>query len=265
MTTVIELAERLEALAQRLDLPVAVDVAAITRSAIDAREARAGHRQRWVLVPIVALALLLVFPGPRHTLARWFGLRSTRIEVPSTGPSNAPTDGGPTSAPATFPATTLPTSPQIGADLTAAAHEVGLPAPVPSLLGSPQHVSVVHPPAAGQIVLEYAPSHLLPPSPIPSVGAIVSTFRAQVDGGIFQKVLGPGTTVEEVSIDGTTGYWLAGAPHTYGFVAPDGTFAFDTLRLATNTLIWELNGVTYRLEASVDKATALRIAASIAT
>jgi hypothetical protein len=40
------------------------------------------------------------------------------------------------------------------------------------------------------------------------------------------------------------------------------SFITDTLRLAGNTLIWEQNGLVMRLEAQVDKTTALRIAAS---
>ena len=251
-----DLADRLEALARQLELPSVVDV-----SAIIATRARAPHRQRFrvvrfAMLPIVAIAAVLVLPEPRGTLARWFGLTSTRIERP---PATSANDTGVIATPPTFPSTTFP----IGIDVTTAESEVGLPAPISELLGPPLGVSVIHPPNGGQIVLEYAPSSLLPESPIPGVGALVSVFRADLDGGIFQKTLGPGTTLEEVQVHGTTGYWLAGAPHEYGYVTPDGQFTLDSLRLATNTLIWEVDGVTYRVEALVDKATALRIAESI--
>lgn len=263
-----DLAERVQELAQRLDLDRHVDVAAIVqRGAIAASRPPypgAGPRYaipwRWALLPLAALIGVVAVPGTRHTLARWFGLSSTRIVVPpNTGTATTNTGSATTRTPATFPATTPPA----GIALSTAEREVGLPAPVPSLLGPPQEVSVTHPPVAGQITLVYAPSSLLPESPIPGVGALVSVFKANVEPGIFQKVAEPGTTVETVQIDGTTGYWLSGAPHSYGYSTPNGEFTIDTLRLATNTLLWEVNGVTYRLEAHIDKATALRIANTI--
>jgi len=41
-----------------------------------------------------------------------------------------------------------------------------------------------------------------------------------------------------------------------------GIIQTETLRLAGNTLIWEQDGVTFRLEAQVSREDALRIAAS---
>jgi hypothetical protein len=56
---------------------------------------------------------------------------------------------------------------------------------------------------------------------------------------------------------------MEGQPHQVFYTSNSGTsFITDTLRLAGNTLIWEQNGLVMRLEAQVDKATALRIAAS---
>lgn len=255
-----DLAERLEALAARLDLDRHVDVAAIVqRSVVDISRPRytAARRPptvawRWALLPLAVLIAVVAVPGTRHTLARWFGLSSVRIVV-------TPNHDVLTTTPVTFPTS----SPPAGIDLRAAEREVGLQAPVPTVLGSPHAVSVTHPPSAGQITLVYVPSSLLPESPIHGVGALVSVFKANVEAGIFEKVVEPGTTVETVQIYGVTGYWLFGAPHSYGYVTPDGQFTIDTLRLATNTLLWEVNGVTYRLEAHIDKATALRIANSI--
>ena len=42
----------------------------------------------------------------------------------------------------------------------------GLPDPTPALLGTPQSIHVVQPPATGQIVLVYPPSALVPESPV---------------------------------------------------------------------------------------------------
>ena len=56
------------------------------------------------------------------------------------------------------------------------------------------------------------------------------------------------------------GFWLEGAPHLYFYRDPNGSVQQETLRLAGNTLVWVQNGITVRLEAQVDQATALRIA-----
>ena len=254
-----DLADRLQALAHRLDLPASVDVTAIVgvRQAVPPR--RPTVHWRWALVPLAVVIGIFAIPGARHSVARWLGLYSTRIEVPTPG---SPTPGSPTTVSATFP-TSIAQQPET--DLASAELEVGLPAPVPSLLGPPQHVAVTHPPDAGQITLTYDPNTLLPESPIPGIGAIVSAFKANLEGGFFQKAVQPGTTLELVQVGEVTGFWLAGTPHSYAYVSGDGGFEPDTLRLATNTLIWEVDGVTYRIEADVEKDTALRIAATIDT
>ncbi|MEP7114113.1 MAG: hypothetical protein ABI862_12675, partial [Ilumatobacteraceae bacterium] len=60
-----------------------------------------------------------------------------------------------------------------------------------------------------------------------------------------------------------TGYWIEGSPHQLMFVFGDNV-QDDTLRLATNTLLWQRGDRVYRLEADIDLATALRIARSVA-
>jgi hypothetical protein len=57
--------------------------------------------------------------------------------------------------------------------------------------------------------------------------------------------------------------WLAGEPHQFMFRTADGDEVWDTLRLATNTLLWNDDDVIFRLEADIDRDTATRIASSI--
>lgn len=47
------------------------------------------------------------------------------------------------------------------------------------------------------------------------------------------------------------------------FFESGSQFEIDTLRLASNTLLWERGDITYRIEAEISLETALRIAASI--
>jgi len=79
------------------------------------------------------------------------------------------------------------------------------------------------------------------------------------------RLFGVPFTVEPVAVNGQPGFWIQGAPHLffYRVGGSTGSIEQETLRLAGNTLIWTQGNLLLRLEAQVDKATALRIAASI--
>ena len=59
------------------------------------------------------------------------------------------------------------------------------------------------------------------------------------------------------------GFWIEGSPHQLFFDVGTDQVAQDTLRLATNTLLWQRGDHVYRLEADIDLGTAVRIAASV--
>ena len=48
--------------------------------------------------------------------------------------------------------------------------------------------------------------------------------------------------------------------HEFFYLDADGEPQPDTARLAANTLLWERDGVTYRLESALDRDAALAIA-----
>jgi hypothetical protein len=93
-------------------------------------------------------------------------------------------------------------------------------------------------------------------------GALVSVMPAHIEAGFFEKTLGTTSTVRSASVDGNSGYWIEGSPHQLMFVFGD-QIQPDTLRLATNTLLWQRGEYVYRIEADVDLETAIRIAQSI--
>jgi hypothetical protein len=96
-----------------------------------------------------------------------------------------------------------------------------------------------------------------------SAGRLVLTeFRAS-SLGYMDKTATGATVVQAVRIDGSRGYWLAGAPHEQVYRRADGDVAPDTLRLAGNTLVWEDGPLTLRLEGARTKRQALRIARSL--
>ncbi len=245
---------RLERLRPGHDLPAAV-VAGIERHA-DSRPAT----RRWITgaaAAAVLMSAMLAFPAARRAVGRWLGFDSVRI-VPTTGSELDLPE-------ATFPAS-LP-QPTLEPAATAAATETGLPVPSAPGLGKGA-ITVVHPPATGQVVVVYPPSAALPATPIDGVGAILATLPGQINGGLFTKMAGPGVEVEAfqlVTADGRTvpAYWVGGEPHTLLFETEAGGIESAELRLASNTLLWQVGSVIYRLESVLDRAAATTVAGSV--
>ena len=91
--------------------------------------------------------------------------------------------------------------------------------------------------------------------------ALLSQFSAT---DVFaDKSVGPGTTVEEVRVGLDRGYWIEGAPHVFAFTDLAGRTRHESLRLATNTLVWERDGITLRLEGDLDRDEAVEVAESM--
>jgi hypothetical protein len=83
------------------------------------------------------------------------------------------------------------------------------------------------------------------------------------DEGLLAKLLGPGTTIEPVSVGGDRGWWISGAPHDLFVLRPDGTAGILTSRLAGDTLVFARDGTLYRLETALGRDATLEIAASL--
>ena len=72
---------------------------------------------------------------------------------------------------------------------------------------------------------------------------------------IIEKEVGPNTRFEEVLVRGAVGLWITGAEH----VVVRG----PKRRAAASVLIWEQNGITYRIEGARSKDEALQLAADL--
>jgi hypothetical protein len=114
----------------------------------------------------------------------------------------------------------------------------------------------------GEVALAYSPRPGIPLVKQTGLGVLVTEFRGDLNPGFMGKSLGPGTTLQETSVNGDPGWWIAGEPHVI-YVEVGGQGQTVTLRMAANTLIWEHAGVTYRIESGLSKADAFRIASSL--
>jgi hypothetical protein len=214
----------------------------------------------WSLAAAVVLVVVVIvaLPGPRHTIARWFGVGSVRIEpVPTAPPSSASAGQTVPTATATSVAEPVPDplglGPAVEPDEAVAA--TGLPLPVATSLGEPESF---HLPGGRQIVARY------------DVGGrtvLIAVLAGRTDEPAFVKQASSGqiTAVDVPGVDGeiARGVWIDGEPHTFGYLDADGEPVTEPLRLAGDTLLWERAGITWRVEGALDLAEALEIAGSM--
>jgi hypothetical protein len=68
--------------------------------------------------------------------------------------------------------------------------------------------------------------------------------------------------VHHVTVSGGPAVWVD-RPHPVIYTDRDGTLREETARLAGSTLIWEYDGVTYRVEGELTERQAIAIAESL--
>lgn len=284
--TEVELESSLRDLGARVAYPATPDVASAVPSAVRSRLATA-RRPFWaVLRPVarplafaaLALALLAagilaVFPEARDAVAERLGLRGVTIEhlpfVPSATPTPSPI---PTPTPAATPLPSPTPAPAgarlgLGTAVTLAEAQARVPygALVPSApeLATPDEVYVSQTWSGEQVALVYRARPGVPEAGETGVGLLLIQFRGQVDAALFGKGLGPGTRLEQVTVNGSPGFWIEGRPHAVFYRDATGQVRDDTIRLAGNVLLWEQGSLTLRLESALSKDEALRIAQSV--
>ncbi|HET7471943.1 MAG TPA: hypothetical protein VFJ71_02350 [Candidatus Limnocylindrales bacterium] len=208
-----------------------------------------------LVIAAIAAAIGLGLPGIRIT--------TTSSPIPTAAPSATPriVVPGASATPSPTPGPlgwTLGLGDPFSVDLArkAVSFPVRLP---PERYGAPAsawfldgRVSFVWPSGDGLLPLEER-----------DLGLVLTEMEGGLDEGYFDKVLGPGTTIETVRVDGTTGYWITGRPHELIYVDPHGEPVFDTRRVVGDTLIWARDGITYRLEVNLGREAAIELAGSL--
>jgi len=221
----------------------------------------AGRRgwRRWpyaLAAGVLIVATLLAYTPTRDVIAGWLNLHTT-IHQEQHPPTPSPRPPG-----------QLGSSLGLGTAVTLeeAQGKVSWKIAVPSALGQPDAVYLKQPPSGpskGEVTLVYGHSPDIKVSGQTGVAVQVTEARGRINENFFQKMIGPESTIEQVSVGGHAGYWIAGHPHDFVFTDANGNFHDDALRLATNTLIFDHNGTLVRIEADMTKAQALQIAGSI--
>ena len=255
-----ELEEQLTALAPALEWPPTPRLRPFRPILVEvSREEGRRGIPRWALAAAATLlivAALLAYTPSRDAIARWLNLH-TNIHLVQNPPTPSP-----------LPPGQLGSNLDLGTPTTleGARGQIGWKITVPSSLRQPDAVYVKPPPAGpskGEVTLVYGQRLDIPVSGQTGVAVLVTEARGTVNEIFFHKMLGPEATVEQVSVGSHAGYWISGHPHEFAFADANGNFHSDTLRLATNTLIFDNNGTIVRIEGDLTKAQALQIAASM--
>ena len=254
-----ELEEQLAALAARIEWPPTPRLSATSAPKIQPAR-RAWAQPRWALAAVAVLAIvatLLAYTPTRTAIADWVNLH-TNLRHTTALPTPSP-----------LPSGTLGSNLGLGkrTTLEAAQSAVGWQVLVPAQLDPPDAVYLLMPPGGpsqGEVTLVYGPRPGIATANETGVGVLVTEARGSVNEQFFEKTAGPDTTVETVSVDGHDGWWISGKPHMFVFVDSNNEPRFETLRLATNTLVTDDGGTIVRIEGHMTKEQALQIAGTLA-
>ncbi len=199
------------------------------------RTPRSNRRE--VLAAGLALVAFVVLVTPaREAVLAFFGVRGVGVEA-----------GMPLN---------LDQREDLGEEVTLedAVERTGLPEPQTGDLGRPSDVRLDD---AGRIWIVFPDSELIPG------GALLTIFDSAQTPALTKRVADPGLQAELVTVNGEPGIWVTGDDHAILFEPATGSAEFTPGRLSDNALAWQAGPLTYRLEANIDLATALRIARSL--
>jgi hypothetical protein len=241
---VTDLEHALVALGHELAVPDAPDLAPRVLAALEPPARPARMRLAVVLVAVLVAVLLaaLAIPDARSALARFFHIGAARIEVVDELPAVEPQPPELDLEPALGERVSLAEARRrAGYDLRELDEEpdrvyLGPRNSVWFLYGRPDAVRLL----------------------------VAQTPKLSIDEPfIFKKLAAVGTNVEAVSVRGRRAYFLSGEPHEVILVDEYHLPVQETLRLARNTLLWEEDGRTLRLEGDFSREEALAIAESL--
>jgi hypothetical protein len=240
----IDLERELGALGRELDFPLQPDVSARVRERIEARRSWLPRR-RGLTVALAALAVaaagVLAVPPARTAILELLGLRGVTIERVGELPPVRPRGD------LAYLGERLP--------LAEARRRTPFAIREPTLDGLDDPKVFVRSWPTRTVTLVYGD--------VAEPRLVLTQFRARIEEEYVQKVVGTGTTVQRLTVDGGRAIWLSGEPHGFAFVDARGRFSTDTFYLARNTLIWESGELTLRIEGELTREQALTIAESV--
>lgn len=217
-------------LSAHLAWPETPDVATgVERSIVAPSHSRRVAALAAVLVAAALALVVLAIPAARERVAAFFGIGAVTIEQGS--PPDLLEEG------------------LLGREIDLTLVDVSLPA----ALGTPDGA---YRDTADRLWVVYRQAGDRP-------GALLTVFETAVEAGLTKLVADTSIQAEQVEVDGTPAYWVAGDDHFILFESPGGALLEDRGRRSAPALIWLTDGITYRLEVDLDRSEAIEIAESM--
>lgn len=257
----------------------APDIATRVRVRIASGERARGTRPRWrpfggwpirrsLVLAIAALLALAIVAG-----AVGLGLPGLRITfgepppslLPSSTSTAEPTERGtPTPTPTLPPITGMRLNLGHQVQLDEVEAETGVPVSLPTdpRLGDPDTVWI-DASKFDQIAYVWEAGPTLPETSERGVGLVLMRFDGRTDDEFYQKVLGSGTRLTTVTVDGHDGFWISGEVHFFFYERPDVGHVDDGRRWVGDALVWYDGTATYRIESALGRDATIEIAESI--
>lgn len=233
-----ELEQRLRDL--DIAFPETPDVLGAALTRLEPRPAPTWRRRAVLVLAVVMIALVGAFalsPGARATLLEWFGLRGVTVTRVDEVPDASRFDP-------------LGLGERVTLDRARAAVE--FPIAVPGGASA----------APRQVYLDTT----VPGGAVTMTSCCDPTFLfTQLEGSVtpvVEKLVGSGGDISRVDVDGRPGLWVEG-DHLLLYVDATETVRELRARVAGNALLWEGDGVLYRLEGVTTLEQALGLARSV--
>lgn len=204
---------------------------------------------------IVAGAVGLGLPGIRFVLG-------DPPASPLPGAFPAPSGGDRPAAAPPIPGMRLNLGRQISLGEVESATAIPVRLPADERLGPPDTVWLDRD-KSDQIAYVWEPTAELPETTERGVGLVLMRFAGRTDDEFYQKVIGSGTVIAPVTVDGHDGYWISGEMHFFFYERPGGGYVDDGRRWVGDALVWYDGEATYRIESGLGRDETIAIAESI--
>jgi hypothetical protein len=216
------------------------------------------RRGLWLAAAIVLIALgaaLALSQGFRDTVAGVFGVRGIDIVLLRDDDPDSTAD--------------LPALSKVAVgepiSIDEAVDAVPYTLSLPESLGDPATLYLRELPRGELMVTAvYGPGPNIPETAETGVGLLLMQFTTPSPTAALIKGVDPEFgTVLEVGVNGAEGYWAEGLTQLTILADPSAGWDGSTTRPSANMLIWQENGVAYRMESALSMQEALEIARSM--
>lgn len=236
-----ELERALLAVGRNLDVPAAPDLTGAVRARLAEGRRPSLFSRRVLVVALAVLAVavgaVLAVPQARSTIRDWLGIGNVTIRyVEDLPPVEQATDD-------------LGLGERMS--LAEARQRAGFRVRVPTVEGLDDPAKVYYNEESSQVAFLYGSEE--------KPKLLITQADAR---GAIEKIVNLDVTERELVVvePGYAGVWLYGEKHAIFYPSTEHEEPF---RLVGNALVFEIDGVTMRIEAEVSKAEALRIARSM--